>query len=88
MPVMDEPACLYLVHWRGANCERPPGDDVFTLGPGLFLIQSGATRSQVYHAIKRACAPDALLVAPLDAAPKFKGYESGALTWLRERGWA
>lgn len=46
-----------------------------------------AARPQVYHALKRRPVPECLLVAPLSAAPKFKGMTTGALAWLRERGY-
>lgn len=60
--------------------------EVFELVPGLFLIETRQTRSQLYHAVKRRFAPERLLVAPLSDAPKFKGMAAGAVKWLRRRG--
>ena len=52
--------------------------------PGIYCILSDLTRSKLYHRIKWQLADDAaLLVAPLEDAPKFKGMDDGALAWLR-----
>lgn len=60
--------------------------DRFELRPGLTLVDSGLALSPLYHRIKWALPPGSpLLVAPLAAAPKFKGMAEGALTWLRAR---
>jgi hypothetical protein len=84
---------LYLVQIDGlgldprAEAIAAAGEaDLHELAPGLFLVRSARTRSQLYHALKRRFAPDRLLVAPLSAAPKFKGMAPGALAWLRARG--
>ncbi|WP_024888764.1 hypothetical protein [Luteimonas huabeiensis] len=80
---------LYLVHLE--TDARPDGTDPLgwvELAPGLYLAESGLDRSRLYHAIKRRYAPQRLLVAPLAAAPKFKGMAPGALKWLRARGHA
>lgn len=79
---------LYLVHLDGPSLPRAASHpDLFELAPGLYLFDDPGTRSQVYHALKRQHAPERLLVAPLSAAPKFKGMTTGALAWLRERGY-
>ena len=49
----------------------------------LFLIKTTASRSKVYHSVKWACEPAALLVAPLGDDPKFKGMDAEVLKWLR-----
>lgn len=60
--------------------------DAFELRPGLWLIDSDLTRSRLYHRIKWALPGDtALLVAPLEDTPKFKGLSEGALKWVRAR---
>jgi len=60
--------------------------DRFELAPGLILVDSALGLSPLYHRIKWALPPgSALFVAPLAAAPKFKGMERGALSWLRAR---
>ncbi|QLC24542.1 hypothetical protein HFP57_05555 [Parasphingopyxis algicola] len=60
--------------------------DHFPLKPGLMLVDTELTRSKLYHQVKWALPKDtALLAAPLEDAPKFKGMESGALNWVRAR---
>ena len=60
--------------------------DRFELRDGLMLVDSPLALSPLYHRIKWAMpAGSALLVAPLDGAPKLKGMEAGALNWLRSR---
>lgn len=73
---------LYLVYVE-AGADPDPGAEMLRLAPELYLAGSGKTRSQLYHAIKRRCSPERLLVAPLADDPKFKGMEAGALAWLR-----
>ena len=52
--------------------------------PGIYCILSDLTRSKLYHRIKWQLADDAaLLLAPLEEPPKFKGMDAGALSWLR-----
>lgn len=64
-----------------------PWEDAVALRPGLLLLDSEATRSVVYHALKHHLpAGTALLVAPLADAPKMKGMAAGSTTWLRTRG--
>ena len=80
---------LYLVHLDADA--RPDAADplgLVELAPGLYLVETGLDRSRLYHAVKRRYAPRRLLVAPLAAAPKFKGMAPGALKWLRARGYA
>lgn len=63
-----------------------PWTDGFVLRPGLLLLRSPHTRSDVYHALKYAVpAGRSVLVAPLADAPKFKGMTAGAAAWLRAR---
>ncbi|HEX8620535.1 MAG TPA: hypothetical protein VF718_01050 [Allosphingosinicella sp.] len=58
----------------------------FELRPGLILVDSELGLSPLYHRIKWALpAGSALLVAPLEAAPKLKAVAAGALKWLRAR---
>lgn len=80
---------LYLVV-IGREGERPEADlsrlgDAMEVQEGVHLLRTDAERSPAYHEIKRAL-PDgtALLVAPVDGEPKFKGQAEGALAWLRE----
>lgn len=77
---------LYLVHFDAASelVDAPP-DDAVQLAPGLYLVASSMTRSQLYHAWKRRHDPERLLVAPLADTPKFKGMAPGALAWIRAR---
>lgn len=63
-----------------------PWEDAVQLRPGLLLLDSEATRSEVYHALKHHLPRTAaLLVAPLADAPKMKGMADGSTTWLRSR---
>jgi len=63
-----------------------PWEDVVLLRPGLLLLDSAASRSVVYHALKHHLPEGtALLVAPLSAPPKMKGMAPGTTTWLRGR---
>lgn len=82
----DARTTLYLVYVDVdvAN-HAEPSPDLVELAPGLYLTESGRTRSQVYHAIKWRLQPRRLLVAPLAEDPKFKGMRPGVLAWLRAR---
>ncbi|MBV9952557.1 MAG: hypothetical protein JO291_11440 [Acidimicrobiia bacterium] len=63
-----------------------PWREVFRLAPGLFLFDSEASLSRVYHELKWSLPPGAsVLVAPLHEAPKFLRLEHGARAWLRDR---
>lgn len=79
---------LYLVY---VDLASPP-DLTFDgahveLRPGLYLVDTEATRSRLYHDVKHQLPTDTpLLVAPLADAPKFKGMASGALAWVRDGG--
>ena len=80
---------LYLAYFNLPPGERPRldlDDQYFPLQPDLYLIETGLTRSKLYHRIKWQL-PDGtpLLVAPLADDPKFKGMADGALKWVRER---
>ena len=80
-----EESRLFLVYLEITGDEQPemPADLYTQLTPSLFLVRSTLTRSGLYHAVKRRNAPTALLVAPLEEAPKFKGMNEGSLKWLR-----
>lgn len=82
---MSASSTLYLVQVEAGHLAQPLAADSFELAPGLHLVASTLTRSQLYHRIKREVAPGRLLVAPLADAPKFKGMAPGALRWLRAR---
>lgn len=63
-----------------------PWEEIVVLHPGLLLIDSTATRSEVYHAVKHHLpAETPLLVAPLPEAPKFSRLSPGATAWVRDR---
>lgn len=63
-----------------------PWLDAVVLRPGLLLLDSDATRSEVYHALKHHLPEGcALLVAELAGPPKMKGMAEGSTTWLRHR---
>lgn len=81
---MDIPV-LYLVHLEPAPEAATQLDGCVLLAPGLYLVESTASRSRLYHAWKRRHQPRRLLVAPLADTPKFKGMQPGALAWLRRR---
>lgn len=76
---------LYLIYLRGAETPLAPEEfpGMAQLADDLFLLRSAQSRSKVYHSVKWASRPEALLVAPLADDPKFKGMEAGALKWLR-----
>ncbi len=69
---------LYLVIIREPVPETSPLIAGVELEPGLYLVRTKQTRSQLYHAIKRRVSPSVLLVAPLSDFPKFKGMRNGA----------
>jgi len=63
-----------------------PWAELTVLRPGLVLIDSPATRSEVYHGFKHHLPPETgVLVAPLADAPKWSRLAPGTGTWLRER---
>jgi hypothetical protein len=80
---------LYLGWVEGDDLDEAPDgpwEEAFVLRPGLVLLRSSHTRSEVYHALKYAVPEGrALLVAPLADAPKSKGMAPGASAWLRDR---
>ncbi|SFA77332.1 hypothetical protein SAMN05421688_0768 [Poseidonocella pacifica] len=80
---MSEPR-LFVV-WHGAQgAQITLGEDSHPLRDELFMVRSERTLSKLYHAIKHQLPEDtALMVAPLDDQPKFKGMTEGALKWLR-----
>jgi hypothetical protein len=80
---------LYLGWVEGDDLEEVPDgpwEDGFVLRPGLVLVRSEQTRSEVYHGLKWSV-PDgrAVLVAPLADDPKAKGMARGLQAWLRRR---
>ncbi|WP_018148687.1 hypothetical protein [Henriciella marina] len=81
----DDAFTLYLIYIRDPQTPLDPDtfDGMRRLDDALFLIRTTASRSRVYHSVKWACQPAALLVAPLGDDPKFKGMDAGALNWLR-----
>jgi hypothetical protein len=82
----DDDISLYVVRVEGGSRTDavPDKTESMTLSDGLFLVRTSATQSQLYHAVKRRTQPDALFVARLDGAPKFKGMADGALKWVRD----
>ena len=63
-----------------------PWIELVVLRPGLLLIDSEATRSEVYHGLKGHLPPETpLLVAPVDGTPKFSQMAAGTTAWLRGR---
>ncbi|QYG91092.1 hypothetical protein HC251_00675 [Iamia sp. SCSIO 61187] len=80
---------LYLAWEETGELDGPvegPWEEVVRLRPGLLLLDSPATRSVVYHAVKHQLPEGtALLVAPLADAPKMKGMAEGTAAWLRDR---
>ena len=75
---------LYIVHVKAAGMgDLPAAEEVITLDRGLYLVRTAQMRSQLYHAVKRRLAPDALLVAPLAGLPKFKGMRPGSTALAR-----
>ncbi|MCE0763036.1 hypothetical protein LWC35_08925 [Pseudonocardia kujensis] len=63
-----------------------PWEEVRTAAPGLLLLTSGASLSEVYHAVKW-CLPEdaALIVTAVERTPKSRGLAPGTTTWLRAR---
>jgi hypothetical protein len=63
-----------------------PWEEVVVASGGLAFVESDASLSAVYHALKWSLPPDvALTVAPLAGLPKAKGLAPGTNTWLRDR---
>lgn len=55
-----------------------PGETV-TLSPSLFVCDTQATRSRLYHDVKKQLAKDTpLFVGALSELPKFKGMADGS----------
>ncbi len=86
---MGDPTHLYLVV-VGREGERPEIDlselgEAVEVQEGHHLVRTDADRSRAYHDVKHMLPEGtALLVAPIDGEPKFKGQDEGALAWLRE----
>lgn len=81
---LDSDRRLYLV-WTSAPWRPGTGPDaVFELATGLHFVRSTASRSQLYHRVKRGLpAGSSLLVGVVEDAPKFRGLASGADAFLR-----
>lgn len=63
-----------------------PWREVRRAGETALLVDSDATLSQVYHALKWAMpGSPALLVAPCAGTPKAKGLPPGTVSWMRAR---
>lgn len=77
---------LYLIHAPGITVDARAIEGSVELMPGLYLIRTEQTRSQLYHAIKRRLDPKQFLVAPLSDLPKFKGMNAGASKAVRRLG--
>lgn len=69
---------LYLVYIRDPVPDQSPLFCGVELEPGLYLVRTEQTRSELYHAIKRKLLPARLLVASLSGMPKFKGMRKHA----------
>ena len=78
---------LYLGWVEGDELDEVPDgpwEDGFVLRPGLVLLVSEHSRSEVYHGLKWS-QPEgrAVLLAPLADAPKAKGMAPGLQAWLQ-----
>ncbi|MCE3551158.1 hypothetical protein LWC33_06775 [Pseudonocardia sp. RS11V-5] len=63
-----------------------PWEEARTAGPGLLLIDSAASLSAVYHAVKWSLPQEAaLLVSVVPHTPKSRGLPAGTTKWLRAR---
>lgn len=63
-----------------------PWRELRAAAPGLVLVESDHSLSEVYHHLKWSLPEGtALLVAPVDARPKSKGLAAGSNSWLSER---
>lgn len=79
-----EDARVYIVYFEGSTPINLADEwDAVILADNLFLVRTAASRSRLYHAVKRRLRPDQLLVAPLADDPKFMGMAAGALKWVR-----
>jgi hypothetical protein len=84
--VTDDPLRFYLVYAQAADAQALQANfDAVWLRDDLFAVHTRMTRSELYHAVRDLCVPDALLVAPLAAHPKFRGMAPGALKWFKQR---
>lgn len=84
----DESVTVYLA-WteRAADPDlEGPWTELRPAAPGVLLIESDHSLSEVYHHLKWSLPEDvALLVAPTAARPKAKGLAPGSNGWLAER---
>ncbi|MEU7811178.1 hypothetical protein [Pseudonocardia sp. NPDC049154] len=63
-----------------------PWEEARTAAPGLLLIDSTASLSAVYHAVKWSLPQEAaLIVSVVQHTPKSRGLSAGIATWLRAR---
>ena len=81
---MEKPT-LYLIWHSAKETEVEISEPSHPLSDGLFLVRSERTLSRLYHAIKHQLPEGtALIVAPLEGSPKFKGMAKGAFSWVRQ----
>ncbi len=82
------------VAWTSADLHEPdlsrdlsgPWREVVVAARGLAFVDSDATLSRVYHALKWSLPEGvALAVAPVADLPKAKGLARGTNSWLRAR---
>lgn len=61
-------------------------EEAHDVRPGVWVVESEAHQSRVYHDVKHHLPKNApLFVARLDHQPKFKSVQAGLLNWVRER---
>ena len=63
-----------------------PWREIRVAAPGVAFLDSDDTLSRVYHELKWSLPEGtALLVVPLEQAPKAKGLAPGTQSWVRGR---
>lgn len=63
-----------------------PWADLVVLRPGLLVVDTEASRSELYHGLKGLLPPGTpLMVAPLADEPKLSRLAEGSTTWIRAR---
>ncbi len=78
----------YLAWFDPADAPEDPldGREAHELRPGLWLVATSSTRSELYHDLTWSLPTgSAVLVAPLADWPKFRGMAPGSLSWTRGR---
>ncbi len=86
-PLPDRHHGVYLA-WTSEPPEDLDGPwvEARRIAPGLLLLESEQTLSEVYHALKWALPDRAeIIVAPVDRTPKSRGMAPGTTSWLRAR---